>query len=52
MGHIIRNVGEKSLLQHCEAVEKAMRAYAEKYGEDVEYWGQLVFYMTSIIDVA
>jgi len=33
------HVHEKPLLNHCQAVEIAMRAYAEKYGEDVEYWG-------------
>lgn len=32
-------VQEKTLLNHCQAVEIAMRAYAAKYGEDVEYWG-------------
>lgn len=32
-------VHEKPLLNHCQAVEIAMRAYAAKYGEDVEYWG-------------
>jgi putative nucleotidyltransferase with HDIG domain len=32
-------VKEKPLLNHCQAVEVAMRAYAAKYGEDVEYWG-------------
>lgn len=33
------HVQEKPLLNHCQAVEIAMRAYAEKFGEDVEYWG-------------
>jgi len=33
------HVKETSLLNHCQAVEIAMRAYAEKFGEDVEYWG-------------
>ncbi|GMA97870.1 HAD family hydrolase [Pelosinus sp. IPA-1] len=33
------HVHEKPLLNHCQAVEIAMRAYAEKYEEDVEYWG-------------
>ena len=27
------------LLKHSQAVEIAMRAYAAKFGEDVEYWG-------------
>lgn len=29
----------ESLLKHAYAVEAAMRAYAEKYNEDVELWG-------------
>lgn len=33
------HVKGKTLLGHCQAVEIAMRAYAGKYGEDVEYWG-------------
>lgn len=33
------HVKETPLLNHCQAVEIAMRAYAEKFGEDVEYWG-------------
>jgi len=33
------HVKEKPLLNHCQAVEIAMRAYAGKFGEDVEYWG-------------
>ena len=33
------HVKERVLLNHCQAVEVAMRAYAEKFGEDEEYWG-------------
>jgi len=33
------HVKETQLLNHCRAVEIAMRAYAGKFGEDVEYWG-------------
>lgn len=32
-------VGSEVLLKHCLAVEIAMRAYAGKFGEDIEYWG-------------
>ncbi len=34
-----RHVASPVLLKHCLAVEVAMRAYAEKFGEDSEYWG-------------
>lgn len=34
-----RDVQSTVLLKHCLAVEIAMRAYAEKFGEDQEYWG-------------
>ncbi len=30
---------QSALLKHCLAVESAMRAYAQKYGEDIELWG-------------
>lgn len=33
------HVKEPVLLNHCEAVETAVRAYAEKFGEDIDYWG-------------
>jgi len=33
------HVKETPLLNHCQAVEIAMRAYAVKFGEDAEYWG-------------
>lgn len=34
-----KHVTSDVLLKHCLAVEIAMRAYAEKYEEDQEYWG-------------
>lgn len=34
-----KHVTNDVLLKHCLAVEIAMRAYADKYGEDKEYWG-------------
>jgi putative nucleotidyltransferase with HDIG domain len=39
--HIILSEYTKTegLLKHAYAVEAAMRAYAQKYGEDVELWG-------------
>lgn len=38
---LTRHVQEKPLLNHCMAVEAAMRAYAAKYGGDIEYWGAI-----------
>lgn len=31
----------ESLLKHAFAVESCVRAYAEKFGEDVEFWGNV-----------
>lgn len=36
-----QNVHSEVLLKHCLAVEIAMRAYAGKFGGDVEYWGSV-----------
>lgn len=34
-----KHVRSEQLLKHAVAVEIALRAYAEKFGENVEYWG-------------
>ncbi len=34
-----KHIQAEHLLKHCAAVEIALRAYAEKFGEDVDYWG-------------
>ncbi|MGK9367689.1 HDIG domain-containing metalloprotein [Melioribacter sp. Ez-97] len=31
----------ESLIKHALAVESCVRAYAEKFGEDIEYWGNV-----------
>ena len=31
----------ESLLKHAYAVESCVKAYAEKFGEDIEYWGNV-----------
>jgi len=31
----------ESLLKHAYAVESCVKAYAEKYGEDINYWGNV-----------
>ena len=36
-----QNVNSEVLLKHCLAVEIAMRAYAEKFGEDMDYWSSV-----------
>lgn len=33
------NLSEDFLIKHCLAVEIGMRAYAKKFGQDIEYWG-------------
>jgi len=36
-----QHVSNEVLLKHCLAVEVAMRAYADKFGEDTEYWSAI-----------
>ncbi len=36
---VVEKIGKTNLLKHILAVEVGMRALAEKFGEDVEYWG-------------
>lgn len=36
-----QHVTSDVLLRHCLAVEIAMRAYGEKFGQDREYWGAI-----------
>lgn len=38
---LTKHVETEALLKHCIAVEIAMRAYAEKFGADTEYWGSV-----------
>ena len=33
----------ESLLKHAFAVESCVKAYAEKFNEDVNYWGNVAF---------
>jgi putative nucleotidyltransferase with HDIG domain len=37
--HLTTHITSPSLIKHCMAVEAAMRAYANNFGEDVELWG-------------
>ncbi|MPM97179.1 hypothetical protein SDC9_144352 [bioreactor metagenome] len=40
-GILQEHISSESLLKHCLAVEIAMRAYAEKFGENQDYWGDI-----------